>query len=210
MNLGLDSVHYSKITEDSNGYETYATPKRLIDAVTANITLNRSKVKVHADDKLRCTIDDFVDGTLGMNMLQFYPEAQEDLFNVKRDANGVIVSCSEDEPDPVAILFRSKTSEGKYEYLVLYRVQFSAPNRQFNTKADSTTVNTPTAEATIMPRQKPRYDGDHPIGANIVDDGTPETAAVIAEWFNSVYEPVNPAASQTPAEPAETTPGTTG
>ena len=212
MNTGLDSVYYAKITEDASGNETYGTPKKLADAIMADINITRKKVKIFADDLLKKVIEEFSEGTMRLNLLQFMPEAQKDLFSVKLDANGAIVSCAEDEPDPVALGFRSLIGDGKYEYLWLYRVQFTAPNGTYNTKGESITVNTPTTEGSIMHRHKPDYDGDHPWKVNLIEDGTQTVAAAIAAWFDSVYEAANPSAVQVeePAAGEGTTPATSG
>ena len=210
MNISLRNVHYSIITEGDNGIESYGTPKRAADAIMIDLTLNRRKTPIYADDKLRYYLDEFTDGAIRANMLDFIPEAQEDLFGVTRDANGAIVTCAEDEPKMVAFGFESDKRQGVSEFIWLYRVKFSPPNRTFNTKGESTTVNTPTTEGNIFQRIKPRYDNEHPIGVSLSTDGTAATDAILEAWFDSVYEPVDPNASQTPAEPAETTPGTTG
>lgn len=38
--IGLDKLYYSKITEDSNGQETYSTPLMLAKAITAGFRWN--------------------------------------------------------------------------------------------------------------------------------------------------------------------------
>ena len=37
--IGLDKLFYSKITEDDNGNETYATPQVLAKAMTADLSV---------------------------------------------------------------------------------------------------------------------------------------------------------------------------
>jgi hypothetical protein len=37
--IGLDKLYYSKITEDSNGQETYTTPLVLAKAITAELSV---------------------------------------------------------------------------------------------------------------------------------------------------------------------------
>ena len=37
--IGLDRLYYSKITEDTNGEETYATPSVLAKAITAELSV---------------------------------------------------------------------------------------------------------------------------------------------------------------------------
>lgn len=38
--IGLDSLFYAKITEDTEGNETYDTPKILAKAMTAELTID--------------------------------------------------------------------------------------------------------------------------------------------------------------------------
>lgn len=202
MNIGLDSVYYSKITEGTNGVEAYGTPKKFSKALTANMNINRLKTKFFADDELDEIFDEFIEGTLGMNLKDILSEAVQDLFGAKIDANGVVVMSKEDSPKPVAIGFRSKIKEGLYEYVWLYRVLFSPPNRSFNTKGEQITINTPTVEGTIMQRRKPDYNNDHPWETHLVDDGSGTHDTAINAWFTSVYEPSAPAA-QTAAPAAQ-------
>ena len=37
--IGLDKLYYAKITEDENGDETYATPKLLAKAISADLSV---------------------------------------------------------------------------------------------------------------------------------------------------------------------------
>lgn len=64
------------------------------------------------------------------------------------DANGVIISASEDGGAPVAVGFRAKMANGKYRYYWLYRVIFGIPATNLATKGDGISFNTPTIEGT--------------------------------------------------------------
>ena len=188
MHIGLDNLYYAKITENASGEETYGTPQKLSKAISASLSVNPRSAKFYADDALDETFDEFGDGTLSLNIKELTADAQKDIFGIKADSNGVLVSCGEDSPAPVAILFRSLVKGNKYGYFVFYRVQFAPPGFTHNTKTDSITINTPTIEGTIMRRHKADFSGDHPWRAQLIDDGT--ATSIINSWFTSVYEPV--------------------
>ena len=105
------------------------------------------------------------------------------------DANGVVVSTSEDGGEPVAVGFRAKKSNGKYKYYWLYRVKFGIPATNLATKGDSITFSTPTIEGTVLRRNKLDENSRHPWKAEVTDDGTSSMASVISGWYTSVYEP---------------------
>ncbi len=48
--IGLDSLFYAKITEDTDGNENYDTPKILAKAMTAELTIDPAEATLFADD----------------------------------------------------------------------------------------------------------------------------------------------------------------
>ena len=62
--IGLDSLYYAKITEDSSGNETYATPKVLAKAITAELSVDLVEAILYADDGAAEVVKDFNNGTL--------------------------------------------------------------------------------------------------------------------------------------------------
>ena len=112
-----------------------------------------------------------------------------DLTGATIDANGVVVSTSEDGGDPVAVGFRAKKSNGKYKYYWLYRVKFGIPATNLATKGDSITFSTPTIEGTILRRNKVDGNGKHPWKAEVTEGDSAVTADTITNWYKEVYEP---------------------
>ena len=90
----------------------------------------------------------------------------------------------------VAVGFRAKKSNGKYRYFWLYRVVFSVPDTELNTKEDKISPAAPTIEGTIMRRNKVDACGKHPWKAQVDEDDASVSAATITDWFKTVYEPV--------------------
>ncbi len=187
--IGLDSLFYAKITEDTDGNENYDTPKILAKAMTAELTIDPAEATLFADDGASEVVKEFKSGTLTLGIDDIGPVTAGDLIGVKIDSNGVIVSSAEDNATPVAVGFRAKKANGKYRYFWLYRVKFGVPGTSLQTKGDSITFSTPTIEGTVMRRNKLNENGKHPWKAEVTEGETGVTSEVISSWFSSVYEP---------------------
>ena len=187
--IGLDKLYYAKITEDADGNETYATPTSLAKAMTADLSVELSEATLYADDGAAEIVKEFKSGTLSLGIDELGAAVASDLTGAVIDANGVIVSTSEDGGAPVAIGFRAKKANGKYKYYWLYRVKFGIPATNLATKGDSITFSTPTIEGTILCRNKVDGKGKHPWKVEVTEGDTSVSAATITNWYKEVYEP---------------------
>ena len=185
--IGLDKLYYAKITEDENGNETYATPVQLAKAMNADLSVELAEATLYADDGAAEIVKEFKNGTLSLGVDDVGASVASDLTGATIDANGVVVSTSEDGGDPVAVGFRAKKSNGKYKYYWLYRVKFGIPATNLATKGDSITFSTPTIEGTILRRNKADAGSKHPWKAEALEGDV--TAATITNWYKEVYEP---------------------
>lgn len=187
--IGLDKLYYSKITEDGQGNETYATPEILAKAMTADLSIELNEATLYADDGAAEVVKEFKSGTLSLGIDDIGAGVASDLTGSAIDANGVVISASEDGGDPVAVGFRAKKSNGKYRYYWLYRVKFGIPATNLATKGDSITFSTPTIEGTIMRRNKIDAFGKHPWKAEVTEGTEGVSQSVVDGWYNRVYEP---------------------
>lgn len=187
--IGLDKLYYAKITEDENGNETYATPVQLAKAMNADLSVELAEATLYADDGAAEIVKEFKNGTLSLGVDDIGATVASDLTGATIDANGVVVSTSEDGGDPVAVGFRAKKSNGKYKYYWLYRVKFGIPATNLVTKGDSITFSTPTIEGTILRRNKVDGNGKHPWKAEVTEGDSAVTADTITNWYKEVYEP---------------------
>ncbi len=187
--IGLDSLFYSKITEDSNGIESYGIPKVLAKAMTAELSVELIEAILYADDGASEVVKEFGSGALTLGIDDIGSTVAQDLTGCKIDSNNVVVSRSEDGGSPVAVGFRAKKSNGKYRYFWLYRVIFSIPTTSLATKGDSITFSSPTIEGTVFRRNKLDGENKHPWKAEVTegDNGVPNE--IIINWFKTVYEP---------------------
>ena len=188
-NIGIDKLYYAKITEDENGNETYETPVQLAKAMTADLSVELAEATLYADDGASEIVKEFKSGTLSLGVDDIGASTASDLTGATIDANGVVVSASEDGGAPVAVGFRAKKSNGKYKYYWLYRVKFGVPATNLATKGDSITFSTPTIEGTILRRNKVDGQNKHPWKAEVTEGDAAVAADVITNWYSEVYEP---------------------
>ena len=187
--IGLDKLYYAKITEAENGEETYEKPVQLAKAMSADLSVELAEATLYADDGAAEIVKEFKSGKLTLGIDDIGSTVASDLSGATIDANGVIVSASEDGGTPVAVGFRAKKSNGKYRYFWLYRVKFGIPAANMATKGDSITFSTPTIEGTILRRNKPDTRGKHPWKAEVTEGDTSVTEETIVNWYNEVYDP---------------------
>lgn len=187
--IGLDSLYYAKITEDTNGDETYSSPIKLAKAMTAELSVELAEATLFADDGASEIVKEFKSGTISLGIDDIGVTAAQDLTGAKIDNNHVVVSTSDDSCEPVAIGFRAKKSNGKYRYYWLYRVKFGIPGASLQTKGDSITFSTPTIEGTVMRRNKVDVLNNHPWKSEVNEDDSSVSSSTISSWFSEVYEP---------------------
>lgn len=194
--IGLDMLHYAKITEDENGNESYGTPQKLAKAMSADLSVELAEATLYADDGAAEIVKEFKSGTLSLGVDDIGSTVASDLTGATIDQNGVVISTGEDGGDPVAIGFRAKKSNGKYKYFWLYKVKFGIPATALATKGDSITFSTPTIEGTILRRNKLDGANKHPWKAEVTEGETGVSAATITNWYTEVYEPSYTAATE--------------
>ena len=187
--IGLDKLYYAKITEAENSEETYGKPSQLAKAMSADLSVELAEATLYADDGAAEIVKEFKSGKLTLGIDDIGATVASDLSGATIDANGVIVSTSEDGGTPVAVGFRAKKSNGKYRYFWLYRVKFGIPAANMATKGDNITFSTPTIEGTILRRNKADTRGKHPWKAEVTEGDTTVTEETIVNWYNEVYEP---------------------
>ena len=187
--IGLDKLYYSKITEDADGNETYATPIPLAKAMTADLSVELAEATLYADVGAAEIVKEFKSGTLSLGIDDLGATIASDLTGSTIDSDGVVISAAEDGGAPVAVGFRAKKANGKYKYYWLYRVKFGIPATNLATKGDSITFSTPTIEGTIMRRNKADGVGKHPWKAEATEGDAKVSANTITNWYKEVYEP---------------------
>lgn len=180
MTLGLKDLFYAVCTE-TDGAETYGTPKRMAEAMTADLSVKTADGSLYADDTLSESVTEFASATLKLGIKDLTPETTAELLGQEVDKNKVVWAGKNDEPPFVAVGFRAQKTGGKFRYVWLLKGKFKIPSEKYETKGESIKFNTPDIEADFTTRKK-----DDRWKADFV--GT-EKDAVAKAWFTAVAEP---------------------
>ena len=180
MTIGLRDLFYALCTEES-GVETYGTPKRMAEAMTAELSVKTADGSLYSDDTLSESVSEFISGILKLGIKDLTPEVLAELLGQMVDQNKVVWAGKDDEPPYVAIGFRAKKTGGRFRYVWLLKAKFKVPSEKYESKGESIKFNTPEIEADFTARKS-----DGRWKADFV--GTEGSDAARA-WFTAVPEP---------------------
>ncbi len=133
--IGLDRLFYAKITEASDGEETYGVPAQLAKAMKAELSIELAEAVLYADDGAAEVIKDFKSGTLSLGVDDIGVAAARDLTGAVADDNGVSSperKCGRAGGD---WLPRAQP-DGRYRYFWIYKVKFGIPPPTCKPKAN--------------------------------------------------------------------------
>ena len=149
--IGLTNFRYSFLTEAADGTPSYAGAQIPGKAISCSVGITNNNAMLYGDDVLIESDTSFQSGTVTMGI-------DEDDLNTMAAllghtiTSGVIVR-SADDVAPYVGLGRvvTKMINGAYKYKVefLYKVKFSEPNAENNTKGESLEFATTKIEGTI-------------------------------------------------------------
>lgn len=161
MTLGLSDLVYATITEGEGNVPTYGTPKKLAEAMTADLSVTTAEGTLYADDAVSESIKEFVKGTLKLGIKELEVTDVATLLGQQVDDDKVIYGGADDEPPYVAIGFRAKKKGGNYRYIWLYKVKFKVPSEKFQTKGEAIQFNTPEIEGEFFKRADGLWKADY-------------------------------------------------
>ncbi len=188
--VGLKDLYAFPLESDDDSGVKYGEAFRLAKAIEATITPQSSEASLYADD----TQVEYFSGVTGydvsFNVDDLTPETKGKVLGYETDADGVVIENNELNPKEHAIAFRSKRSDGKYEYRVLYKVRFAPTEDRYTTQGESVEFQTPTITGKAMSVSGGLF------GANVIESDT--NKAVIDGWFKTPHLP-----SKSKTKPAE-------
>ena len=120
MTLGLKDLYYAVCTE-ADGAASYGAPKKMAEAMSADLSVKTADGSLYADDTLSESVTEFASGTLKLGIKDLTPEVLAELLGQAVDKNSVVWAGKEDEPPYVAVGFRAKKTGGKYRYVWLLK-----------------------------------------------------------------------------------------
>lgn len=192
---GLRDVYVAKVTQnDTEGY-TAGTPVKMARTIKAKISDKFTSEKLYSDDGVEGMLQAYegTDVELEVNTLA---AADRAAFFGQAYLNGFLLKSAEDEAPEVALGYRVRRLNGKFDFVWMYCGRFAQGNEEnYETEAASKTAQTNTVKGEFYQREKmDKVDGkDVHLYEVRVDESNLATedtgaAAAIKAWFGKVQE----------------------
>lgn len=180
-------LYIAKVTQNTeSAYET-ATPVKLARAIKGKVSDKFSSEKIYSDDSVEEVVGNYEGTDVEFEVNSLAPQDRVILFGNLYE-NGFLVKSKDDKAPEVAVGYRAKRLNGKYEFVWLYTGTFGQGNdEEYETEADKVNTKTATLKGSFYARQK---DGNYHISvdeSNLLAEHT-GAAAAIKNWFAKVQE----------------------
>ncbi len=151
--IGLTNLWYSHLTEGTDGTPTYDGAIQLGKAVSCSVEITNNTASLYADDTLAESDTSFASGTITLGVADDDATVFADILGHDISAGGEVTKTSTDVAPYVGVgRVVTKMVNGAYKYKAefLYKVKFSEPSADENTKGESVEFSTPEIEGAVM------------------------------------------------------------
>jgi phi13 family phage major tail protein len=180
IKYNLKNVHAAKLTRDTDGGYTYATPKPIPGAVSISLDAEGDSSPFYADGVVyfRTNSNNGYSGDLEIALI---PEwFRTEILKEKLDKNGVLVERADaSEAEKFALLFEFDGDAHGIRH-VLYNCDASRPSIESETREDTIEPGTEKLSLTADPR-------DDGLVKSRTGDTTDKTT--YDNWYKTVYIP---------------------
>lgn len=206
---GLRDIYVARVTKnDTEGYTT-AKPVKFARAIKAKISDKYNSEKIYSDDGTEDIVNSYEGTDVELEVNSLAPQDRATLWN-RLYAAGYLVEAAEDTPPELALGYRTRQLNGKYEFVWLYCGKFDQGNEEeYQTIEAKKNAVTATIKASFyeraktdtMPNQTTQETEEKRLirirvdESNLATDAT-QAKGAIAKWFETVQE-------YTPAAAAE-------
>ncbi|WP_308442964.1 major tail protein [Paraclostridium bifermentans] len=191
--MGLRDMSVAKVTSNTIDEYIAGEIEKLGRSISAKVTEKKKVEKLYSDDGTEQVIETLESIEVEIETNDLSPK-QEALLKGCLYENGFLVDNQDDMANEVAIGWRAKRTDKKYEFVWLYCGKFcEGGTENYETMEEKLKTQTPKLKGTFYPRQK---DGDWRIRVNesylLAEETDAKTA--IQNWFSKVQEKVKKAA----------------
>lgn len=184
---GCKDIYIAKVTQNTTtGYAT-ETPVKLARAIKIKIDEKWSSEKIYSDDAPEEVIRAYEGTDVEIEVNQLAPVDRANLFGQLYE-NGFLVKSADDDAPEVAIGWRERKVNRKYDFKWLYCGKFAdGVSEEANTKEGKLSPTTKNIKGTFYERS---LDSLYEISvdeSNLVDENT-DAKAAIENWFSKVQE----------------------
>lgn len=196
--IGLNNLWYSHLTEAQDGTPSYDGAKSFGKAVSANVSISNNSAALYADDVLAESDTSFQNGTVTLGVDDDREATFADILGHSITDEGNVTRNANDTAPWVGlgrIVVKMVNNVRSYKTEILYKVKFSEPSQEDQTKGESVEFSTPEIEGTIATLANGDWSDSQVFT-------TKEAAiAYIKSVFNAsfTYEEVTPEGTENPS-----------
>lgn len=150
--IGLNNLWYALLTEGADGTPSYSSKKSFGKAISANTSITNNSAKLFADDQLAESDTSFQSGTVTLGVDDDRETVFAEVLGHEVTNEGEVIRNANDTAPWVGlarIIVKMVNNVRLYKVEILYKVKFSEPSQEDNTKGESVEFSTPTIEGTI-------------------------------------------------------------
>lgn len=150
--IGVKNFRYSHLTEAADGTPTYDGAKTPAKAISCNVEIQNNSAELYADDGLAESDTNFQSGNVTMGIDEEDDAMMADILGHEIDSGGEMVRNADDVAPYVGfgrIITKIHNGERKYKVEILYKVKFSEPSQENQTKGESIEFGTYTVQGKV-------------------------------------------------------------
>ena len=184
---GCRDFYIAKLTQnDATGYVA-GTPVKLARAIKAKVDEKWSSEKIYSDDGTEEVINSYEGTEIELEVNALAPQDRQILFGQLYE-NGFLVKTADDKATEVAVGWRERKLNRKYDFKWLYAGKFAEGiSEEASTKEGKLSPTTKSVKGSFYERS---LDNAYEISvdeSNLVKENT-KAAEAIKSWFSKVQE----------------------
>lgn len=185
--VSFRDIHLAIVTTNDETTYTAETPEKFARAISGKISDEFETEKIYSDDAVEDVNMSYKGTSVELEVNSLAPQDQERAYGHLYE-KGYLVKSKDDKAPEVAMGWRAKKLNGKYEFKWLYCGRFGQGGEDnYETEGEKKTAQTATLKGDFYARQ---MDGLYECSvdeSNLLTEHT-EAAAAIKSWFAQVQE----------------------
>lgn len=150
--IGLNNFRYGILTEAEDGTPSYDGAHKPAKAISCQVSITNNEAKLFADDGLAESDTSFSNGTVTAGIDEDDDVTMANLLGHTISQDGEMIRSSNDVAPYVGwgrVIRKMVNGAQKFKVEFLYKVKFSEPSQDDNTKGENLTFATPTLSGII-------------------------------------------------------------
>lgn len=184
---GCKDIHVALITDNTSTQYLAGIPQKLARAIKIKVDEKWTSEKIYSDDETEEVITSYEGTDVELEINALAPQDRAVVFG-QLYKHGFLVKNANDRAPEVAIGWRERKLNGKYEFKWLYIGKFAEGiSEEANTKEGKLSPTTKSIKGSFYERA---LDGKYEISvdeSNLVTEDT-DAATALKNWFSAVQE----------------------